>query len=246
MEPSEELFAVFGPEKEQKLATRSLTPHQAALEIANLLEARRVSEGKLAKELAISSSVIKDLAIIQKIPSETLERYLSPYWRPTLGQAKMHDQLPFSALAALAKAIKDQDSPADISKAVALVARHNIGKNDLRDLNFLRRRNPSATLRQCVELLEGDRGIFAVQPREITTHIFFADCGSVRLSQSQMKSIQEDVERVIGPIVEQVAQNGSIVSVTLLSGKVVKTRLDALLSSDDVQEIVTKHATREC
>jgi len=245
MKPSPALFAVFGPEKEQKLATRSLTPYQAGVEIAHLLESRGVSEGKLAKELAISSAVIKDLAIIQRIPSKTLERYLSPYWRPSLGQTKMYDQLPFSALATLAKVINDQDSPADISKAVAFAARHNIGKNDLRDLDFLRRKNPSATLQECVELLESDRGIFAVQPREIRTHIFFADCGSVRLNKSQMKSIQEDVERVIGPIVDHVAQNESIVSVTLLSGKVVKTRLDALLSSDDVQEIVTKHAIRE-
>lgn len=233
-----ELLSVFGFEKDQQLARRSLTPSETSDIINGILESKNISMNELAGKLVISTSVLRDLCKLQRIPISVRERYLSPLWRPLDGDRKLMDRLSFTAMAEVAKSIRD-DGEADIAEAVALAARYNLGKLDLRDLGFIRTKNPGFTLTKAVEKVQTDKGIFATVPKNIDTIVFVAECARTSLSSSQLIQVKSAVESRIGPIVDVVEQNGPLVSISLLSGKTSENLLERYISSEDVQQIVT-------
>ena len=233
---SPSLYKTFSSDR--NLAKRTLTPSEAATELAKLIgEGHKVSG--LARKLNVSTRVIGDLVQIAKIEQPIRDKYLSKLWKPLTGAKKLKNEMSFSAMGEFAKMIIDGDEIVNINDGLALASRYSFSRTDMRDALHIRKVRNIESLSETIQQVEDEKGTYGDKPKVNSVHTFIAICGKASLSENQLNEISSRVESLVGKIVDRVVQIKSLVHVTLIANKVSDKTLETLMTADDVQDIVT-------
>ena len=239
---SQETSDSLGIEMKRKLQRRSHSPIEVALEIKAASE-QGYSLREIAKflEMSESSSVLRYFKNIGKLPLPNLAKYLSELWSESINDTKRRNKLSLTALgefAACANSKEKKFNAADITNALEMSIRYSFGKSDMIEARQISKLRSYSHLSDAIEAVHQEKGNYNPSFMGNHSQTLIGYASTNHFSERKLSEIKQAVERVIGPIINNIQKKERLIIVDTVPGKISDGKLLELLPTDAFQSMI--------